>query len=471
MQLLKTLDGTGRPPRSNQVHTLTTLDKNWCKYDLFAINAAPGIGKTFICKTIQRATGAPVITLNNNLIKQFTDEYKDTNKLIGAKHYENYRSYKDSVTSCLSGDHTIFNLYSYFYFKQMYGTQIECDTIIIDEAHRLREQLQEISSTRLPLKRYGEPKSLEHFNLIEWLTETEIKLKKLLDKQKEFKKKWQLSDELNNILIVKDLLLHDWAFMSVKIETIRFRGKPTKSLVIKSLRSPIGFFKRLFNNLKVVLLSGTLPDMVVNQLSRKKCLKITIENECPLENQPIYYQPVDETERRDVKKLAEECARVYEEEGNPNTLIHLTYKDVDEFKKHFPYKCLTHTSKNRGKVLDKFKEHGGVLLGCGMSEGVDLPDHECRLVLVPNLFYGSLGDQGVLKRKAHFDGKKQYLLDTMITLQQQIKRGLRSSTDTCKAYIFDPTFSYIFSETKTQVSQKFTDSVVWTLEGDCNDRT
>ena len=59
------------------------------------------------------------------------------------------------------------------------------------------------------------------------------------------------------------------------------------------------------------------------------------------------------------------------------------------------------------------------------------------MILIPCLLWPNKGDQAVKKRLALPNGQFWYTLETIMTLVQQVGRGVRGETDSCMTIVFD----------------------------------
>jgi Rad3-related DNA helicase len=114
------------------------------------------------------------------------------------------------------------------------------------------------------------------------------------------------------------------------------------------------------------------------------------------------------------------------------------------------------TSKDdKASKLEQFKKNGGLLIGCGMAEGIDLPGDLCRLLIIPRLLYPNRGDQAVKKELMMPDGELFYGLDTFLTTVQQLGRGVRGKDDWCESLIMDPTWPRLAKQHGIHVHKEF----------------
>ena len=108
-------------------------------------------------------------------------------------------------------------------------------------------------------------------------------------------------------------------------------------------------------------------------------------------------------------------------------------------------------SKEKEYVLDEYNYcTDKVLAGPTLVEGIDLPDDNCRFMIVMKVPYPSLADQLVRAKKDvipfWYDG------ETMKTIVQSLGRGIRHKDDWCITYIVDGSFENIYDKMEGRIS-------------------
>lgn len=135
---------------------------------------------------------------------------------------------------------------------------------------------------------------------------------------------------------------------------------------------------------------------------------------------------------------------------NEKGLVHsVSYKCADFImKKSNNSRLLTHNSKNREEVLEKFRksENSNVLVSPSMNEGVDLPYDDCRFQIIYKIPYPNISDAQIKARKNIDD--YWYLYKTALTLLQTYGRGMRAEDDYCTTYIIDNRVKRFVSQNK-----------------------
>lgn len=106
-------------------------------------------------------------------------------------------------------------------------------------------------------------------------------------------------------------------------------------------------------------------------------------------------------------------------------------------------------SKNKEYYLDEFGYSSNkVLAGPTLTTGLNMPDDDCRFMIIMKVPYPSLGDQLVKAKKNVIAG--WYDGETFKTMIQSFGRGIRHKNDWCVTYVIDGSFCHIFEKAQTQ---------------------
>ncbi len=125
-------------------------------------------------------------------------------------------------------------------------------------------------------------------------------------------------------------------------------------------------------------------------------------------------------------------------------------------------KAFANTTDTKEACIARFKRDGGVFIAAGCAEGLDLPDDECRLNLIPVLPRLNPTEPTVQKWLALPGGRRRYELEALRTLQQQVGRSTRHVKDYSRAYIGDGGFPAMYGRSISELPQSFKDAVRFT---------
>jgi Rad3-related DNA helicase len=439
-RFLDILDGTGRPLFPVQRDFLAWLQEQ--KGRVIAGQLPPGTGKSLIVRTIQRATGATVVTPSNLLVDQYSGTYPDVNVLKGADHYDTIEEYRDCREAALEGKATFFNPISLHYLVQSAGDNFKrARTTVVDEAHTLSEML--LLAAGHSFTDMYLPSSEHASDVIQWLERQKNRLsKKTLDVLE-----W-LKEDPSNYTITLGEARH------------RERGEwiTRRTLSVKPLLPPKSLLDDALGKGRIILLSGTLSRLDASILAPGEDVTyIDMPSPIPANQRQVLYRPRAYATDRE---LYEHMLSLHNEFGGP-TIVHVSYALSERLGK-FAVSALRNTPDNKDKVVARFKAEGGLFFASGCAEGLDLPDGQCRLNIVPVLPRPNIGDQAVKKWLAQPGGSKRYDLETLRTFQQQVGRSTRHVNDWSVSVVCDPRFPELVRKNRSDISNSFYESLVWT---------
>jgi len=205
-------------------------------------------------------------------------------------------------------------------------------------------------------------------------------------------------------------------------------------------------------------------------LGDRKYDYIALPSPFPKEHRPIYYEPCADVvnKKMDIAlpKLAKAVENILNRHPEDRILIHtVSYKVKDYLQRNVSTnRFITHSVKDRAVVLENFKKSSKplVLLSPSMGRGVDLPDDQCRVVVVAKCPYPDLGDPQVSRRMyGSNDGGSWYAHRTASSIIQMSGRACRSTEDYSITYILDQQFDRLFREHGNIFPKWWKESVIW----------
>lgn len=465
---LDVLDGSGHKPREEQAKYLAHLQSVWVKNRIFGLMAPPGVGKSYIARTIQRTLPfTTIITTNNALVDQYTRDYTDLNGVKGKDYYEDEEGYRRSRLNALQMDN-VFNPLSFYYFHLRHPELPRPTTVVIDEAHKLGDMLLLTVGQSLNCRQFGIPRELSDKGFLEWVTAQCRKLAPFHGDEGNVNRK-RLSSQFETLKILQAYLERNIESVNVIYEMKEtYKQKSEMHITIRPLKFPADMMNVIFGEkTRVVLMSGTLTRSHLEELFPNDSTidLVCFDHPAKREHRLIHYAPILGDVRRDPRTIAAKIRDTFLSEGRPNTLVHVTYSMVEELLPLLKDLSPLHNSKdNKGDIIDKFKKRGGLLLGAGMAEGIDLPGDFCRLIIIPLLLYPNRGDQAVIKRLAMPNGQFWYGLETLCTFIQQVGRGVRGRDDACKTVVFDRTLPDLINSYSSELSTDFKQTFIWSIK-------
>ena len=362
------------------------------------------------------------------------------------------------------------------------GTFSEQAMIVIDEADTLEEQLMSFVNVTITQKQLNDlkleqPKYKTKFeSWVEWANEAVGVLKpRLASIQRELEGAWTTTDfdlmreekKLSRLLSKLQFFVKEvdknWVWFP---QEQQWSFKP----VWVSKYAEGVFWK---HTQKALMMSATILDYM--QVSRNvglDVMKVTykaLPSPFPKENRPIYLDYVGpvtaKTMQEVLPNLVVKCRQILEKHADEKILIHcVTYKIRDYLAQYLDKsRVMTHGSFDREAVLEAYKNSVGpkVLLSPSMDRGVDLPDDQCRVIIIVKVPYPDLGDPQISKRvHASKDGNEWYAHKSIGKIIQMAGRGVRSKEDYALTYVLDSQFGRLFSEHRKMFPEWFREAIL-----------
>lgn len=468
-----------RTPRPIQADTLAKLNAQWNDTDCHPLILPTGAGKSALARAIQVATGADIITPSNILVAQYESDYPKVNSLKGKAHYicktgmtcKDWTGagfdacddcpYEACKTKALTGDNTFFNPMSLYYFLLSTRTKGN-KVLVVDEAHQFGSMILMLCSKKLKRSEYKfSEKVCNEVHLVVWLKQQIDRLDRLAEayhKARDTERTAKAKNEIETLALLKEGLEEDGQNYVIWIS----KDAKDTYLNIKPLFPPRFLLNRLIGGKKLVLMSGTLFDYDIRSIIGADKTYKTIEQNSPIprKNRRIVYKPAPFkiNYQTPPQQLVEYVEQFVPTDGT-NTIIHSTYSLSKKICDLFSRPIIFNTNEDKDERVEEFKTKGGILLGSGCAEGLDLKYDLCRTNIIPKLAFPDLGDPGVQKRKSLQDGDEWYAFQTFTTLIQQAGRSTRAVDDFSTTYILDPNFERMFKKYRHKLPKYFVESV------------
>jgi len=369
----------------------------------------------------------------------------------------------------LSAPLAILNTAYYLNEINFVGAFSESKFVILDEVDMLDNQLMsfvELLVTKRMLDSLNLPSPKYKTKFEAWVDWARIALKTTVNELKEVEKQvqnpWQVEDF--GLMKKRKTLSNFVAKLTFFVKNVddTWVWYPEEN---KWTFKPVWVSKYASMNLwrhveKVLGMSATILDarqVASNTGLKEKFDYVQLPSLFPAENRPILYEPIAHVVNRNIENalplITSRIRGIVDEYPNSKILIHtVSYKIRQYVMSNIQNKRLvTHDITNRTKVLNSFKESKEplVLVSPSMERGVDLPQDECRVIIVAKMPYPSLGDPQVKKRVyGGKDGNNWFAHKTISSLVQSTGRGVRSKDDFAETYILDQQFENLYTEYK-----------------------
>lgn len=234
----------------------------------------------------------------------------------------------------------------------------------------------------------------------------------------------------------------DWVYVGKGDDEIAFR--PVEP-------APFGKAK-LFSHAKYwLLMSATLlsGDVMAEDLGwpvDEPYEVVYLPSPFPKENRPIRFAPCADmgfkTRQDNVQKLVDGVKAVCKHHEGERVMVHTkTYDTTRALENVRPGHTYKYTERGeRHRALQAYKQDPrGVLLAASMERGIDLPDEDCRAVVIAQLPFPYEGDRQIARR-IHGTGARGYrwqLMETLRSLVQMAGRGVRHKDDHAVTWVLD----------------------------------
>lgn len=482
----ETFDGTGRKAFPLQMEFLEWLPKQTAR--VIAGQLPTGTGKSFLVRTIQRATGGLACVASNMLIDQYAPIYPDVNILKGAAHYRCERNrmscgearelelggcgncqFDCAFKAAKAGEPTIFNPMSLYNLAGQSGFD-RPKTTIVDEAHTLPGMLLLVAGEKFSASKFKLPKSTNSLEVLAWLADQIPKIRRLAESYAERQMGGQAVAALRDVLRLEAIfegLEADPANYVIYRKTDTYNRRNDEFLHIRPLDPPKPLLDKVLGSGRIILLSATLSRIDAELLAPgEEVAYFDAESPIPVDQRRIFYRPmaVPANSKTDVNVIARYVAEILAD--NPgNALIHATYAMASRLSaalNAIGIKAFANTADTKNACISRFKKDGGVFVAAGCAEGLDLPDDECRVNIIPVLPRMDPTEPSIQKWLALPGGRRRYALETLRTVQQQAGRSTRHVLDHSKVFIGDDQFPSMIGRVKADLSKSFLDAIVWT---------
>lgn len=221
-----------------------------------------------------------------------------------------------------------------------------------------------------------------------------------------------------------------------------------------------------------ILMSATLisPEQMAADLGLEdhEWAVVNVESTFPIERRPIYLKPAASMTFKNKDeawpKMAHAMDEIINSHPNERVLVHTVSYGLTGFlfEKSSSDRLMTYRRAwDRDKVLGQFLDtENGVLLAPSFDRGIDLPQEECRVIIIAKVPYPSLGDKVTKARMYSHGGRTWYAVETIRSVAQMTGRAMRSADDFCETYILDGQFNRLYRENKRLFPKWWREAVI-----------
>lgn len=189
---------------------------------------------------------------------------------------------------------------------------------------------------------------------------------------------------------------------------------------------------------------------------------------------PIYIHPVAAMSRKNEEyarpAIAQAIQTVVGKHPNSRILIHTVSYSLNNFiedtlrQGDSLFRVITyHSASEKQRAIDTYlSTDSAIFLAPSLDRGIDLPQDDCRVIVVCKVPFPSLGDKQVSARMHTKGGQQWYAVRTVRSLVQMTGRGMRSADDFCESYILDKLFlENIWRRHRNLIPKWWADALVW----------
>ena len=483
----------------SQQEVLAELDKEWTRNKVFVLNAPVAAGKSLMAVTLaehlkKQGKSVAIMTPQVVLQDQVAADFPDIPVLKGKTRYschdetfptceDRFNAYQNltdeegvPLRSYCQGCPYItakkkieesqigfYNLYSY-----LLGDVGKSDVLIVDEAHAIIAQLQELYTLRLYKSEVKYPNNIKtQGDLAVWMEGEVHKMEDIGKEDVEPKVYMKIRGTINKYKMMIDGINRSPGHFFYEKKTSKFKGVEQESIEVRPFTLHHVGDKLWKGHEKILLMSATIIPQDLEYMGLQKLRSHYFEgpSSIPAENRPILVMPIAQmsyaNQDAGAEKMSQTILELIEKHQGKG-LIHTTYGLAQVFKKHLKHpRLMWHTQDNKSAVYDEFRatEENRVLVASGMSEGIDLVGTDYEWQVITKIMFPSLGDN-LIKRQREMEPVWYDWQAIKMTIQQ-IGRICRTPTDYGVTLILDANFNFLYFKNKKLFPSYIQSALQW----------
>jgi Rad3-related DNA helicase len=188
---------------------------------------------------------------------------------------------------------------------------------------------------------------------------------------------------------------------------------------------------------------------------------------------PIYLYPIAEVTHKTKETaypiLAKGIDAIASKHAKDRILVHTVSYDLAKFlvtrtERSVRERIVSYAdSQDRQRAIDRYiLDPASILIASSLDRGIDLPQDNCRAIVVCKVPYPNLADKQVSARMHSLSGQLWYNVRTVRSIVQMTGRGMRSDTDYCESYILDKQFlSNVWKKSQNLLPNWWKEALVW----------
>lgn len=391
--------------------------------------------------------------------------------LVKCPYYKGGCPYEIEKKKVLASRRRLLN-YAYYLFETNYvGKFSGADILICDEGDLLESLLADfislnipmyaVNTLKIPKPKYVTAEASQGVECwIEWAGT--IVMPKIKDRILKLNDQIESSDIGDPDLLkrTKEKKRYDGLYARLEIFVANvntdwiFEESERNGYAFKPIWTPIKLAEHFFfrTSKKFVLMSATFPPgNIMGQLLGRHPGDFDyyeIPSTFPVKNRQVFVRSAGDltykTFKAEAPKVVDAIGKIISEHPNEKGLVHAVSYKLSEMIMNLngdvKDRLITHESKNREQVLERFKssEYPLVLVSPSMERGVNLPDDLCQFIIFAKAPFLSLADKLVKRRVFGSNiGGLWYRSTCAQTIVQGCGRGVRHKDDYCVTYLVD----------------------------------
>jgi Rad3-related DNA helicase len=338
----------------------------------------------------------------------------------------------------------------------------------LDEAHGLCSTVRNLASTTIkfgPTERailkklkYEKHELVSEIKMCNFLSAKIDRFQMMMAKSKD-------DDDIQKYyeIIENTKFVYDAISLNPEVYIIEF---DEGSLRVLPVFAPRAVLDRVLGKTGIVASGTLLPENLKELLGDAPYEEYECRSPIPADRRQVVYDPVAckfdyQSIRPDL--IAKKIWDIYLEKKRAPLFVHSTYGLA---QKMMPFlvgpEVMYHTKETKIEAVEAFKERGGILIGSGMSQGLDLAGPKFQAQIITQLTFPNLGDLYVKKRKALLTGDAWYNEETATHFLQAIGRTTRGPTDYSETFVLDSRFPWVYDKWKKAglINQDVADSIM-----------
>lgn len=448
------------------METLARLAEAWEGHDVIVVNLPVASGKSAIAMAIASWARAAkqrqscIITPTKLLVDQYLEDYPKCPVLKSREDYtcDLHSADEESPPSCGQVKDKLLGRYcsGCKYTKALrtaravpyvlannwtyYAHKLHRSCLIADEAHNLIGMIKELHSYKLWWRDYHFPNYVTNYKQIySWVERHDAR-----DRDPKLKKLWA---DMNSgrPRYVLDITWEPFGRSRELQKVLRMVPVDVRDLNSEE-KHPLWPDKTK----KIILLSATLSMKDVEQLGlgHKRVAFVEATSPIPAERRPVvlnYVGALSYANREQMVPLMAQRLRELAALNEGRGLVHVTYSLLPLLQAELgdEARFIWHGKEDKMEQFAAFRaSKNGILIACGLQEGIDLPYDEARWQVICKVPWPSLAEPAV-KHMAEQD-EEWYAWETARQVLQAAGRVCRTPTDFGTTYILDSSFERLY---------------------------